>query len=415
MSYAASTFIGEKRLYLGAGIVWATIVFLIDRAIVSTFRKRQTIGQDVVSIPFILRLGLAVLVGFVVAHPLVMFIFSNSIEVQLDERRRNDLQRISTPYNNQIHDIEQKKVTLDQSISSVRTKKDDELKERETALIQTIGRWRWYGRRANEIRKIRTRLLDERKQAIQQLDDEKKDLNTKVGEVETARNQALDGYRQSRDYLARENAFTDLTAANDLVRWTQRLIIFLFVFVDILPISLKVATKKEAYDFLLEDFNKRAIDESQAETKAHAEMLKNISDQQKPKVAQIIASKFGSAEFTAALEAQVDAFLKRSVGSSTVAIPTNPVSTTVMEPSAGNGHNKATGLSGRLKSRLEDKGLDATISLICIPPQALVLFGFYMYFGSDIWQYVSWSTTLQIFPLFFFNFISNRFLKLFID
>jgi len=362
---------------------------------------------------------LAVLVGFVVAHPLVMFIFSDSIEVQLEERRRNDLQRISTPYNDHIREIEQKKSTLDTSISDVRTKKDDELRERETALIQTTGRRRWYWRRTSEIRNIRKRLLGERDKAIQKLDDEKNGLNTKVGEIETSRQQALNGYRQSHDYLAREAAFSDLTGANDLVRWTQRLILIFFVFVDILPISLKVATKKEAYDFLVESSNQRTIDESQAETQAHAEMLRNVSDHQKQKVAQIISSKFGSAEFTAALEARVDAFVKRSIGShvadgSTGTIPTSPVSTTVIEPTTGNGHN-VTGLSGRLKARLKEKGLDATISLICIPPQALALFAFYMYWGSDIWQYVSWGTTLQVFPLFIFNFCSNRFLKMFID
>ena len=420
MSYAVSTFIGDNRVYLGAGIIWAFIVFAIDRVIVSTFRKRDTISGDIVSVPFLARLILAVLVGFVIAHPLVMFIFNNSIEGRLDERRRIEIQNINTSYDNLINPLEGKKAPLDQSISNVQTQKDEEVKQRESLLIQTIGRRR-YGRRANEIRNIRKRLLDERDESIKKINTEKKGLDDKIAEIEKARKAALQGYKQPRDYLARENALSDLTAANDTVRWTQRLIIFLFVFIDILPITLKVVTKKEAYDFLLESSNQRAVDESKMETEIHAEMLKNVTDRQKHKVAEIIESKLQSPEFSTALEADIEAIIKRSlVGGgpaqgTTETFPKSQSSTSVQEPKAEDGQAARKGFSGRLKTRLEDKGIDATIGLVCIPLQALLLFGFYMYFGSDIWQYVSWSTILQIFPLFFVNFVLSKLLKMFID
>ena len=72
MTYAISTFVDNRYLYVIAGITWCCIVFIFDRFVVSTFRKKDTIYQDAKSFAFISRLIFSIFVGIVVAHPLVL-------------------------------------------------------------------------------------------------------------------------------------------------------------------------------------------------------------------------------------------------------------------------------------------------------------------------------------------------------
>ena len=83
MSYALSTLTTNPAIYLGGGFVWAMIVFSFDRFIVSTFRKSESIVNDITSTVFLSRLVFAAFVGVLVAHPLVMLYFNDSIEERL--------------------------------------------------------------------------------------------------------------------------------------------------------------------------------------------------------------------------------------------------------------------------------------------------------------------------------------------
>src|SRR6185437_7663220 len=85
MTYAISTFVNNPYLYILAGIVWACIVFIFDRFIISTFRKKDSIEKDITSLTFLSRVVFAAFVGIAVAHPLVLLYFHESIEVNMDE------------------------------------------------------------------------------------------------------------------------------------------------------------------------------------------------------------------------------------------------------------------------------------------------------------------------------------------
>ncbi|MDX2071341.1 MAG: DUF4407 domain-containing protein, partial [Haliscomenobacter sp.] len=69
MMYAVSTLTDKPFVYIGAGIVWACIVFTFDRFIVSTFRKSDSARKDLFSFLFLSRLLFSIGIGVLVSHP----------------------------------------------------------------------------------------------------------------------------------------------------------------------------------------------------------------------------------------------------------------------------------------------------------------------------------------------------------
>src|SRR5947209_2813349 len=151
-SYALSTFINNRNAYLAGAVTWALIVFAIDRVIISTFRKGAAIRNDLASVSFIARLIFAILVGFVVAHPLVMFYFDSSIEGRLDEKQRDEIAKINKTYDDSIAPLEAKKTELEQATVKIQGQKDADVKQRESELLTVMGVRRSRRRRSEERR-----------------------------------------------------------------------------------------------------------------------------------------------------------------------------------------------------------------------------------------------------------------------
>lgn len=100
MTYALSTTFGDVGIIypvLG-GLVWAMIVFVFDRFIVSTFKKKDNILKDIFSIVFFFRLIFSIGIGITVSHPLLLLIFSETIEQEIGEMAILEKQRIDSLY-----------------------------------------------------------------------------------------------------------------------------------------------------------------------------------------------------------------------------------------------------------------------------------------------------------------------------
>jgi hypothetical protein len=413
-SYALSTFISNRNAYLAGAVTWALIVFAIDRVIISTFRKGAAIRNDLASVSFVARLIFAILVGFVVAHPLVMFYFDSSIEGRLDEKQRDEISKINKTYDDRVAPQEAKKAELEQAIAKIQGQKDSDVKQRESELLTVMG-VRRSRRRVSELKNIRKRLIDERDESIRQINAQKPAIDAKITAYENERRGELQHYSQPRDYLAKEDALSDLTERSGVVRWTQRLVILLFVFIDILPITFKVTTKRGAYDSLLESSNQRAIGETEMEDEVHGEILNRVKERQKEKISEIIESKYNSPEFLKALDGDISAMITRSLIRTVGVQPAvaSPASTTT---SAQPETQPATQViqktwSDRVKEKLKDRWTEFLITLICLPLQALLLIGYYIYGISDVWQDIASGTLLKILPFLIFNFAMTKLLK----
>lgn len=89
-SYWLSTVFGKDPhgiyIALGGGLFWGIVIFSLDRFLVMTVKKSDSILRDLFSVSVISRMALAILIGYVVAHPIVLKMFEPNLKEMLHER-----------------------------------------------------------------------------------------------------------------------------------------------------------------------------------------------------------------------------------------------------------------------------------------------------------------------------------------
>ena len=267
MTYALSTFVPSPFLYVPAGLLWALIVFIFDRFIVSSFRKKQSILKDVTSATFISRLVFSAFVGVAVAHPLVLLYFRESINVNMDEVAHAKIDSIENAYRLQVNGYRLQNDTIDNNIKALsdtihrqESILHDEIKgvvrgdesttgiagEGPTFKYDTAYLHRLYGDLAqmgiaNQARKAANLAL--------------------MAQLDSVRGAKIARLTFSRDYLEREKALGRLSAANPVIRVTTWFMILFFVFIDILPVTWKGLTNRGPYDEFLNETELRIRNE----------------------------------------------------------------------------------------------------------------------------------------------------------
>lgn len=86
MTFALTAAMGVPTIFaIPVGVLWGAIIFNLDRWLIASTRKMSNIVWDFLSI--LPRLGLAVLLGFIISEPLILKVFDSAIEEQLAEDR----------------------------------------------------------------------------------------------------------------------------------------------------------------------------------------------------------------------------------------------------------------------------------------------------------------------------------------
>jgi Domain of unknown function (DUF4407) len=254
MTYAISTFVDNPYLYVPAGIAWAFIVFIFDRFIVSSFRKRDSIKKDIRSVTFISRIIFSAFVGVAVAHPLVLLYFHKSIEVNMDEYAHAKTDSIEKVYTAQINSLQLKTDTLSRDLTGIY----DTIHQQEGILHdEIIGAVRADSRTSGIAGEGPTFKYDtaylgrlySRLAAIQIANARKRaDDSINILRLDSERTAKIARLTFSRDYLEREKALQRLSATNPIIRVTTWFLILFFIVVDILPVTWKGFTVKGPYD-----------------------------------------------------------------------------------------------------------------------------------------------------------------------
>jgi hypothetical protein len=252
MTYALSTLSDRAWVYVGGGVLWATIVFCFDRFIVSTFRKSKETVDDVTSLVFVSRLVFAAFVGVLVAHPLVMLYFSETIEERLAVERRDKVAAIAAEFAS-------RETALDGEIDRLRK----EIRRHEAArnaaqrmLVDEIdgvvsgrttgipGRGASAGQKELQLRVSQHELELTRDRNSRRIAAVEREAERLREESRAAR----DGFHQPLDYLARAGALESLAAEHPHIERVKWFLILFFVFVDTLPIVFKALSPRGPYD-----------------------------------------------------------------------------------------------------------------------------------------------------------------------
>lgn len=290
MTYALSTLTTSPLVYIGGGIVWAVVVLMFDRFILSTFRKSEVWWKDVLSITFFTRLLFAVGIGFIVSHPLVLLVFDDSLEQELTTMRIESENELRNAYQSKLDTIRQREDTL---ISQVNEKVEYrqclerlllfEMSGKDTTLAcGTSSGIKKYGPRATEIKEEIVGI----NQDITLLREQNAIISAKnqqeLTQLLTDRDKKLAEFTFSTNYLAREIALQRLESrppSGKVVLQTKWFLILFFVFVDILPVTFKVVTKYGEYDRRLAKEDEVTIQFTHAyEREQHEKVRKSYTD-----------------------------------------------------------------------------------------------------------------------------------------
>ncbi|MFN8344207.1 MAG: DUF4407 domain-containing protein [Spirosomataceae bacterium] len=267
MSFAISILTDNPTVYLSIGFLWGLIVLAIDRFLISAFHKSESVKKDFFSWKFLLRLIFSIGIGMMVSHPLVLFILDDKIKDYLSKDYTNQQNNIINDFNQESDDIEKSIIDYKNNFikpiedeirflgryrqaESTSTERDTMTFNNEEYIVSgEDGRWRRFDEISRDIDSLQATLRSKKEDFEQFKQNKYSILKAKENQKDTALINLKENY--AKGYLSGTIALSRLE--NDPIEGepTRQMKIFLllfFIFVDILPIVLKLTLDIGEYD-----------------------------------------------------------------------------------------------------------------------------------------------------------------------
>lgn len=263
--YAFFTIFGNAWIAGFFGLVWGTMIFNLDRYIVSSMIKRDRFWQEFkLLLP---RLGLAVLLALVISKPLELKIFEKEINRKLDVKKSEEVViakeaiRKGLP---EYDEIEKKIAALKAEVAAkaaFRDKKQEEY-DFERFGTKTSGTTGIAGIGTNARKKEQqlNDAQDDLKQTEERANQQVSQLEQQIVDVRKKGDLAFETQKTTIDQYdglaARIDALSVLTAESRAMHYANLFLILLFIAIEIAPIFVKFISSKGPYDELLEAHEK---------------------------------------------------------------------------------------------------------------------------------------------------------------
>ncbi len=263
--YALFTIFGNAWIAGFFGLVWGTMIFNLDRYIVSSMIKRDRFWQEFkLLLP---RLGLAVLLALVISKPLELKIFEKEINRKLDVKKSEEVViakeaiRKGLP---EYDEIEKKIAALKAEVAAkaaFRDKKQEEY-DFERFGTKTSGTTGIAGIGTNARKKEQqlNDAQDDLKQTEERANQQVSQLEQQIVDVRKKGDLAFETQKTTIDQYdglaARIDALSVLTAESRAMHYANLFLILLFIAIEIAPIFVKFISSKGPYDELLEAHEK---------------------------------------------------------------------------------------------------------------------------------------------------------------
>ncbi|SHJ89032.1 DUF4407 domain-containing protein [Pseudozobellia thermophila] len=253
-SYALYTVFDNMYSALPFGLIWGLLIFNLDRFIVSTLKKRNRWGKELLqAVP---RILLALIIAIVISKPLELKIFEKEIDqVLLEEKNGMTLankQQLAQQYTPVIEKLNQDINDLKQEIAIKEAETnalyDTYISEAEgTAGTGLLGKGPVYAEKRDKhdasLAELR-QLKEGNAEKIAVIESQIAALNTEYAETVKNTQPIIDGFD---GLMARINALEKLP-------WLPSFFIFLlFLAIETSPIIAKLLAPKGEYDLKLED------------------------------------------------------------------------------------------------------------------------------------------------------------------
>lgn len=253
-SYALFTVFDNVYAAVFFGFIWGLLIFNLDRFIVSTIKKRNSFGQELLQATP--RILLAIIIAIVISKPLEMKIFEKEINQVLLEQKneltlanKDQLALQYTPKVEQLNkDITDLKTEVDTKEAATNALYDIYINEAEgTAGTKLLGKGPVYAEKREkhdaslaELQALKTTNAEK----ITDLEAQISALNTEYAEVVKTSQPIIDGF---------DGLMARITALDELPWLPSFFIFLLFLAIETSPIIAKLLAPKGEYDVKLEE------------------------------------------------------------------------------------------------------------------------------------------------------------------
>lgn len=249
--YALYTAFNSVILAVLFGLFWGSIIFNLDRFMVSTIKKEGSTRQQLLqAIP---RFLLAIVLAIVISKPLELRIFEPEIMEVLDNRHRDKLRAVQAEYDFRLEKQEQALAALDDRLQAKEQARERDYQDYKCECDGTCGTGKaGIGPECERKKQKYTQSNTEYQQLKRRLGNEANGIRT---EMEQIRLEHQAAQQQVDDYFA-YGLVARLSASSELPLGPSIMIPLLIFLVEISPILAKILAPKGPYEVGLKQMEK---------------------------------------------------------------------------------------------------------------------------------------------------------------
>ncbi|MCU0357914.1 MAG: DUF4407 domain-containing protein [Cyclobacteriaceae bacterium] len=256
------------------GLAWGSMIFNLDRYIVSSMKKSGNFNEEFqYALPRILLAGI---IAIVITKPLELQFFHTSIDYKLEDMHQKEIAYkdsvLAIPFVAKITTLKNEILNLERSIKEKENYRDyldgEARKEADgTGGSGNRGAARIYALKKADAQKAEAEYLSviaTTKPIINSKNQEIKELEQEYNRLRNANNRgAYDGFDK------RMAALGAVSRENEVIRIASNFVMLLFLALELSPVLVKLISKRGPYDALLEKH------ENEIETYAIEQISKN--------------------------------------------------------------------------------------------------------------------------------------------
>ena len=277
--FAFYTIYGNALTAALFGLIWAVIIFNLDRLFLSSIRLHAHVWQELlIALP---RLALAALISIVISKPLELSIFRSEIDAEMtaarnaaymDAKRKQDR---DPAFSDEAKKLENDNMALRQRITAAETSKNAAynayIAEAEgRAGTHLVGRGPVFEDKKNEAQKVESAYKEEKGQAEKQIGKNE----ARLAELQTTKARKLAevdaSQKTATGLMARIRALHALCDRDSAIAGTSLVVTLLLLTLEICPLALKLLgafNKRRPYEQLLDAHE--AAEEAEAQIAIH--------------------------------------------------------------------------------------------------------------------------------------------------
>jgi len=243
------------------GLFWGLMIFNLDRYIISSIRKYESLKMNLWSI--IPRLILACMLSLVIAKPLELKIFEQEITDEINLIRREITQQQTDSINQQLKNelqlIELKEDQLASELAVKTNKRDELVKMAQQEADGTGGSGKRNLGPIYEVKKANLQAYQHELSEFKEYHDRQfLKLQNQKDSLRNASAMVIENVQQpmANGPAAQLHALNRLSSRSSTIWWAVFFITLLFIIVESTPILLKTLTPRGPYDELLDRLEK---------------------------------------------------------------------------------------------------------------------------------------------------------------